>query len=221
MTMPRMRTRNSDRQIRRETAEARTMIVVGVIGPIAAGKSVVMDELSRLGAVTVRADEVSREVLVPGGLLESVIDEFGEAYRREVDGLDRAKLGSLIFSDDDARKRLERIVHPAMVQRMSEKIERARQRGAPMVAVEAANLVEMGALALVDVTVMVDAPEKQRLQRLISRDDLSPEEARRRLDVHDRLGIDRHETDYEIDASGSENQTRREAQRLWNELVKP
>lgn len=196
------------------------MVVIGVIGPIAAGKSVVMDEFARLGAATIRADEVSRELLAPGAdLLERIIGEFGESFRQEVGGLDRAKLGALVFADDRARRRLEGILHPAMVERMGERIEQSRREGARAVAVEAANLVEMGALGLVDVTVMVSAPEKVRLERLMARDGLSAEDARRRMALHRRLEIDRHPTDYRIDASGDEGESREQVQRLWRELV--
>ena len=196
------------------------MTVIGVIGPIAAGKSVVMDELSRLGAATIRADEVSRELLRPGSdLLEEVIAEFGESFRREDSGLDREKLGILVFGDQDARRRLERIVHPAMVRRIDAKIEQLRQADVSAVAVEAANLVEMGAGPLVDIVVMVSAPEEVRLRRLMSRDGLPRREAARRLALHRRLGIEAHPADFVIDSSGDEQTTRRQVQRLWRETV--
>ncbi|MFW6156710.1 MAG: dephospho-CoA kinase [Armatimonadota bacterium] len=196
------------------------MTVIGVIGPIAAGKSVVMDELSRLGAATIRADEVSRELLAPGSpLVEKVIEEFGDSFRKKDFGLDRAKLGAVVFADDDARRRLERIVHPAMVRRIAEKIERIRRAGPPAVAVEAANLVEMGAEPLVDVTVMVDAPEDVRLRRLMKRDGLSRSEALRRIELHRRLGITEHPVHFRIDTAGDQQATRRQVQRVWREVV--
>lgn len=196
------------------------MPVIGVIGPIAAGKSVVLDELSRLGAETIRADEVSRELLVSGSdFLEEVIAEFGESFRQEVGGLDRAKLGALVFADDGARRRLERIVHPAMVRRIAKRINRLREEGADAVAVEAANLIEMGARPLVDVTVLVTAPPEVRMRRLMERDDLSDVDARNRMQLHERLGIERHPTDYRIDSSDTEDATRRQVQRLWRETV--
>lgn len=196
------------------------MIVIGVIGPIAAGKSVVMDEFSRLGAATIRADEISRELLEPGSaLLEEVIAEFGELFRKKDSGLDRAKLGALVFADEAARRRLERLMHPAMVARIAAKIERMQAKEPPAVVVEAANLVEMGARPLVDVTVMVDAPEDVRLSRLMRRDALSRSEAERRLELHRRLGIDAYPADLRIDTSGDEETTRRQVQRLWRETV--
>lgn len=196
------------------------MLVIGVIGPIAAGKSVVLDELSRLGAETIRADEVSRELLVVGtDLLEEVLAEFGESFRQEVGGVDRAKLGAMVFGDDAARLRLERIVHPAMVQRIAERIAQLRDEGASVVAVEAANLVEMGALPLVDVTVMVTSPRDVRLRRLMMRDGLSQTEAGRRMELHARLGIECHQTDFRIDSCDGEDWTLRQVQRLWRQTV--
>ena len=196
------------------------MIVIGVIGPIAAGKSVVIDEFRRLGAAAICADEVSRELLVPGSdLLERVIIAFGESYRGEVGGLDRAKLGALVFADDDARVRLEKIVHPAMVNYIARRIAEFRGEEAAAVVVEAANLVEMGALPLVDVTVTVSAPEELRLQRLMARDGLSREQAARRMALHECLRIEQHRTNFRIDSSGDESATRREVQLLWRELV--
>jgi len=196
------------------------VVVIGLIGPIAAGKSVVMDEFRRLGAATIAADEVSRTLMAPGNdLLERVIEEFGESFRGEVGGLHRAKLGALVFADDEARRRLEQIVHPAMVDCIAGRIREFRREGAPAVVVEAANLIEMGARPLVDVTVMVSAPRKLRLQRLMARDGLTRDEADRRLALHRRLAIEQHRTDFCIDTSGGQSAVRYEVQRLWDELV--
>ena len=136
------------------------MLVVGLIGPIAAGKSVVLDELERLGALGVRADDVSRELLAPGSeLLERVIAQFGEQYRGDDGGLDRRALGKLVFADPAARERLEGVIHPAMVARMTELIEKDRARGGgpEVMVIEAANLPQMGGVGLADVIVQVTA----------------------------------------------------------------
>ncbi len=196
------------------------MVVIGLLGPIAAGKSVVLDEFRRRGAATIAADEVSRSLLAPGSdLLDRVIEEFGESFRGEVGGLHRAKLGKLVFADDDARRRLEQIVHPAMVNFIAGRIRELRSEGAPAVVIEAANLVEMGAAELVDVTVMVTAPEHLRLERLMARDKLTHSEAQQRLALHKRLAIEQHPTDFRIDTSGDQIAVRREVQRLCDELV--
>lgn len=197
------------------------MLVIGLIGPIAAGKSVVLEEFRRLGAATIEADHISRELLRPGSaLLDKVIAEFGERFRDEAGGLKREDLAELVFADAEARRRLERLVHPAMVRRMAEEIARLREGAAPpAVVLEAANLVQMGALALIDLTVLVTAPREVRLRRLMERDGLSSERAEKRLRLHEELGIEATETDYRIDTRGSEAETRRRTKQVWSEAV--
>ncbi len=199
------------------------MLVVGLIGPIAAGKSVVLDEMERLGAVGLRADDVSRELLAPGSaLLEQVIAEFGEQYRADDGGLDRRALGELVFADPLARGRLERLVHPAMLARMAELIEnqRARAHRPEVMVIEAANLPQMGGLGLVDMTVQVIASPETRVRRLMTRDGVSEEHARSLVTLHDELGIGRFPADYEVSTEGDVRSTREAVQRLWGELVK-
>ncbi len=199
------------------------MVVIGLIGPIAAGKSVVLAEMERLGAVAIRADDVSREVLAPGTeLLAAVIDEFGEQYLRPDGSLDRRALGRVVFRDRSALDRLERMVHPAMVARMAERIaaERERAERPPAIAIEAANLVQMGALGLVDATVMVTAPREQCVARLMARDGVGRQYAEGLVALQDELGLGDFRADREIRAEGDEQATRQAAQRLWGQLVK-
>lgn len=199
------------------------MVVIGLIGPVAAGKSVVLSEFKRLGAVGIRADEVSRRLLTPGSaLLAKVIEEFGEQYLLPSGELDRRALGELVFGDAVARERLERLIHPAMVAYLRQWVEQQSRRcpQPPAVVIEAANLVEMGGLDLVDVTVQVTAPAQMRVQRLMARDGVSERYARSLVALHEELGIGHFNADYEISTAGDLEETRRAVERLWGELVK-
>jgi len=198
------------------------VIVIGVIGPIAAGKGLVASELARLGAAVIRADDVSREVTAPGSAtLEAVLQEFGQEYRRRDGGLDRGRMARLIFTEPAARLRLERIMHPPMVQAIRNRLRDLRQSSAPPPAavVEAANLIEMGARDLVDVLVRVTAPENVRLSRLMERDNLDETQARWRMKTHQELGLDNHPADIIIDNSGSISELREQVARLWTQLT--
>lgn len=198
------------------------MIVIGLIGPIAAGKGLVADELGRLGAAVIRADDVSREVMVPGSpTLEAVLDEFGQEYRRPDGSLDRSRMARLIFTDPAARRRLERIVHPPMVRAIRDRLQGLRMSPAPPPAavVEAANLIEMGARDLVDVLVRVTAPENIRLARLMARDGLDETQARWRMETHERMGLSEHPADIIIDNSGSVSELTEQVARLWTQLT--
>ncbi|MGD9494841.1 MAG: dephospho-CoA kinase [Armatimonadota bacterium] len=199
------------------------VVVIGLLGPIAGGKSVVMAEWARLGAVTVRADDISRQLLAPGSdLLAAVSGQFGEQFLRPDGSLDRRALANLVFRDPVALGRLEAIVHPAMVRHMAELVaqERERERPAPAFVIEAANLVPMGALKLVDTTVLVTAPREVRIQRLMARDGVTRDYAEALVGVQENMGLEQFRADYTIDAGGDERATREAAQRLWSELVK-
>lgn len=199
------------------------MVVIGLIGPVAAGKSVVLAELARLGAWPIRADDVSRELLAPGQpLLDAVLAAFGGQYRRADGSLDRSALGKLIFRDQEARARLEGILHPAMVARMAELVALARGQTPPppAVVIEAANLVPMGGLDLVDVTVLVTAERETRVRRLMAREGASRADAEALVGLHETLGLEDFPADCVLVTDGDERATRCAVQRLWGTLVK-
>ena len=198
------------------------MIVIGIIGPIAAGKGLAARQLARLGAAVICADDISREVVAPGcATLASVIREFGEEYRRPDGCLDRARMARLVFRDPSARRRLERIVHPPMVAAIRSRLAALREGPEPPVAavIEAANLFEMGARDLVEVVVRVSAPAQLRLVRLMARDDLTESEARDRLRTHDELALNEHAADVVINNNGSPTELREQVQRLWTQVA--
>jgi dephospho-CoA kinase len=192
---------------------------VGLVGPLASGKSVVAGELAELGAVVFTADEVNRELLAPGQpLLERVLEAFGPGYLREDGGLDRAALGRRIFEDESSRTALESIVHVAMRDELARRVAQARAAGAPVIVVEAAVLHAMGAADLADHVVKVTAAREERLRRLVERDGFSAEEAERRLAVHEKLGLDDVPADYVIDTTAGLEATREQVRELWAKL---
>jgi len=176
--------------------------------------------LRDLGAVTVVADEVSRSLLQPGKpLLDRVLEAFGREYARPDGSLDRAALGRLVFADDEARQRLEALTHPAMLAGTRRLIEEAEERGAAVVAIEAAVLYVMGADRLVDRVILVTADREERLRRLMARDGLSRQQADERLRLHERLGLDHPPADVVIDTTAGIEDTRRRVLEVWRELT--
>jgi dephospho-CoA kinase len=128
-------------------------------------------------------------------------------------------MAQLIFADDAARRRLEAITHPAMLEEVHRRIEQAEAEGARVVAVEAAVLYVMGLDDLVDTIVLVTADRAERVRRLMQRDGLSREEAEDRVRLHHRLGLDEPPADVVIDTTSGVEQTRHQVQRLWKELT--
>ncbi len=198
------------------------MIVLGVAGPLASGKSTVLAMLEELGAATLRADDVSRELLQPGQpVFEQVRAAFGDEYLTPEGELQRKKIAALIFADSQVRQRLNRIMHPPMVQRLRELANDYRQAAnpPPVVAIEAAILHQMGLDQIVDRVLLITTCQQTRIERLCQRDGISNQQAQQRVELHDELGLGEVEADYVIDTNGKLAETRQQVGQLWAELV--
>jgi dephospho-CoA kinase len=193
---------------------------IGLTGPIGCGKSTVATWLAALGAVVVDADEIARQVTAVGEpALDAVIARFGEAYRRPDGSLDRSALGRLVFSDAEALRELEAIVHPAVRPRIEAAVAGAEAAGGVAVVVEAIKLIEAGYAEECDEVWLVTCdPDTQRL-RLVGRGS-TPAEADQRIvaqgDVGGRLAP--HATRL-IDSSGTEVVARRRVEEAWEAAI--
>mgnify|MGYP000488732956 CR=1 FL=1 len=141
-------------------------MVVGVAGKYCAGKSTVAELLAEAGYRIIDVDRLGHEAL--GRRVEEVRTAFGDTYLNGDGTVNRAKLGSLVFRDRDALRRLEGIVHPEMVQMVRERLSDED----PGTVVNAALLFPMGLDRLCDVVVWVTAPLLTRVRRARSRDKL-------------------------------------------------
>lgn len=198
------------------------MIVLGVAGPLASGKSTVLEMLQKLGAVTLRADDISRELLEPDQpVFEQVRAAFGDEYLTPAGELERKKLAALIFADAEARQRLNRIMHPPMVARLRQIVDGYRRANAdpPVIAIEAAVLHQMGLDRIVDKVLLVTTCQQTRIRRLCQRDGIGEHQAQRRVELHDELGLGQVEADYIIDTNGKLAETRQQVANLWAELM--
>lgn len=160
---------------------ANKKLVVGLIGGIGAGKSLVADRLRKLGACVIDADRTGHEVLLDDAVADRIVREFGEQVRDHEGRIDRKKLAALVFANDEDRRTLEAIVHPPMAERFRDEIETALQdTRVPLVVLDAAILLEVGWESICDVVVFVDAPRSVRLDRLKATRGWDDEELTRR-----------------------------------------
>lgn len=194
------------------------MLRVGLTGGIASGKSTVADGLAARGAAIIDADVLAREVVEPGTPgLAAVVQRFGLDLLTAEGHLDRPRLGSLVFADDDARRDLERIIHPAVRARAAE-LERQADPAAVVVHVIPL-LVETGQQHDFDVVVVVDLDPATQRDRLVARSRLSVEQAAARLaaqaDRDQRLTA----ADLVIDNNGTRDDLTRAVARLWTDLA--
>lgn len=158
----------------------RGMLKVGLTGGIGAGKSEVSRLLVAHGAVLIDADRIAREVVAPGTPgLAAVVDAFGEEVLAADGGLDRPKLGSIVFADPQKLAVLNSVVHPLVGAR-----SRALEDAAPEDAVvvhDVPLLAENGLAALYDLVIVVDARPETQLDRLVSLRGMTEEDARARM----------------------------------------
>lgn len=154
-------------------------IKVGVTGGIGSGKSIVCRIFNTLGIPVFDADtEAKRLMATDAGLVAAIRSEFGdEAY--DADGsINRGYLASQVFSDGRRLETLNRLVHPVAI-RAGE--EWANRQDAPYSIKEAALLFESGSFKLNDYTILVTAPEAIRIERVVQRDGVTPEQVRARM----------------------------------------
>ena len=195
------------------------MLVIGITGPIAAGKSTVDDMLRDLGAgPIIDADAVVHDLYQTSRpLQEAITAAFGPAVRRPDGTIDRQELGARVFDDPQALRRLEGLVHPA-----TRVAVRTRLQEAPpdaVAVVDAVKLLQGELASLCTERWWIGADPLVLRRRLVELRGLSPAEADRRLAVQPRLEDWRHLIDRVIDNSGTLPETRRQVAAAWDQLV--
>lgn len=190
--------------------------VIGLTGNIGSGKSTVLGMLGQLGARIVDADELVHQVMEQGTpVWQAVLDTFGEAILDEHRGIDRKKLGALVFDEPQALKRLEEIVHPAVNDRFLELAQNAEE---PVIAVEAVKLIESGAHRALSSLWLVTCPAEERLRRLVEGRGEDPEEVEERLEAQMPEEEQALWADVVIDNGGTLEQTWEQVKAEWDRI---
>jgi dephospho-CoA kinase len=184
------------------------MLVFGLTGGLASGKSTVAAHLREQGVPVIDADQVARDVVARGTPgLAAVIDAFGEGVLAEDGSLDRARLAALVFNDADKRRRLNGILHPLIGAESARRVAELSARGEALACYEAALLVENGLADAFRPLVVVAVPEEVQVQRSMARDHATEEQARARISAQLPLATKVAAADYVIDTSGPREQT--------------
>jgi dephospho-CoA kinase len=192
--------------------------LIGLTGNIATGKSTVRRTLQELGALTIDADEVAREVVAPGRpALAEIVRIFGANILLANGALDRRALAAIVFEDAAKLRMLEAIVHPAVRIEVAEKLAAAK-RG-DVAVLEAIKLLESGWRAhCAAIWVTTCSPEMQ-LQRLMESRGMSEAEARMRIDAQPPQAEKLAAADVVIDSDRPVAEMRAQIEREWRRLV--
>lgn len=194
------------------------MILVGLTGGIGSGKSTVSALLHKRGAVIIDADAITRELQAPGAPLLTVLAErFGEDIIDAHGALDRAALAAIAFSDPDALKDLNKIVHPAVAGEMDRQMKEQRDTD-NVVILDIPLLTENPRTGLCGV-IVVDVPVEIAVERLVTFRNMDPVDARARIDKQasreERVAI----ADKVIDNSGDIASLEKQVSDVWDWLV--
>jgi dephospho-CoA kinase len=172
-----------------------------------------------LGAVVIDADEAAHSVYAPGTPgFDAVVAAFGDEYVRN-GAIDRGRLGELVFHDDDARRRLNAIVHPRVREWMSARTAEAANRGADVVVHDVPLLFENGLDSVYADVVLVYAPARTQLRRLVDGRGISEERARAMLAAQMPIDEKRGRAQHVVDNSGTREQTRKQVATIWAEIA--
>ena len=196
------------------------MLKVGLTGSIAVGKSFVLVVLAELGCRVLDADATARlAVAARTAGLKAVAEEFGSDILNADGTLDRAKLGAVVFADEQKRARLNSILHPLIIAKQDEQLgEWEKENTSGIAVVDAALMIESGGYQRFDKLIVVHCRPEVQLQRLMSRDALSLEEAEQRIAAQMSQEVKKQHADYLIDTSEGFESAREQTEKVFQKL---
>jgi len=195
------------------------MLVVGLTGGMASGKSIVSKILKEIGLPIIDADLIAREIVRPNEAgYREIVDHFGQGLLNPDQTINRRKLAKIIFSDPEERERLNSILHPRIVKEIKIRIEDFKERGERMLIIDAALLIEAGELSLVDKLIVVTVSPKIQVRRLAQRDHLTEKEAREHIATQMPLSEKMKLADYVVNNSGPVRKTIKRVKEIYNQL---
>lgn len=196
------------------------MTTLGLTGGIGSGKTTVCGFLEEQGARVFYADVEAKRLMQEDETARAeIVDAFGKEAYREDGSLNRAYLAERVFGDPDRLERLNAIVHPRVFDAFSAAEDRAEEEGVSLLVLEAALLFEAGGDAHVDGTAAVVAPDADRIERVVTRDDVSPDQVRARMEHQLSQDELRRRADYVIENDGSLDDLRRKSVDLYWSVV--
>src|SRR3990167_1384847 len=196
------------------------MLLVGLTGGIATGKSLVSEILRGLGAYIIDADKIAREVVEPErpAWLE-IVEFFGNDIINKDRTINRKRLGEIIFNDPLKKRKLEEIIHPLVIEEENRRVEDYKRLNPDgMAVIDAALLIEAGGYRRVDKLIVVYADRKTQLRRLMERDRLKKKEGEKKIDSQVPLDGKVKMADFVLEKCSSKENTVRQVMDIFSKL---
>jgi len=196
------------------------MLIVGLTGGVASGKSTVSTVLREEGAYLIDADQIARDLVQPHTpAWRELVKAFGENILQKDGSVHRKKLAAIVFSSPEKRSLLNQLLHPRIKEETERRLRAIGQSDPEaIVVIDAALLIETGAYREVDRLIVVHATEAQQIERLRERGGVEPGEALRIVSAQMPLEEKLKVADMVIRTEGSLDETRRKAREVFREL---
>jgi dephospho-CoA kinase len=195
------------------------MKVIGLTGGTGSGKSTVAGFLAELGAAVINVDEVGHEALKKEAVKKRLVREFGDGILAPDGGIDRARLGKLVFGNEAARARLNGIMHPVIFKMVDARLAEYRHRKVRAVVLDAPLMLEVGRQSQADEVWVTAAPEAAVIRRLRDRAGLSADEAAARIRTQLPGAEKMKLADVVIDTDCPLDELKDRVTRLWQQRV--
>jgi len=198
-------------------------LIIGLTGGIVGGKSTAASMFKDLGVKIVDVDKIGHSVILPHRpAWKKIIRLFGKDFLRNDLTIDRRKLGKIVFTNQTFLKKLNEITHPEIIKLIKKEINLARNKTynqEKILIIDAALIYEAKMDRLMDKTIVVYINEDEQVKRLIRRNNLSKEEALQRIKSQIPMKEKVKMADYVIDNSSSLGKTKKQVEKIWEELV--
>ncbi|HHV71759.1 MAG TPA: dephospho-CoA kinase [Clostridia bacterium] len=197
------------------------MLVAGITGGIASGKSTVTNIFRELGATIIDADLIAREVVEPGQpAWKKIVEHFGQDILLPDQTINRKKLGELVFNNPEQLALINKLTHPVIINTIKSRIAELKDPNAKgLLLVDVPLLIELNMMEMVDEVWLVYVDRETQLQRLQMRDGLSPEQAEARINAQMSLKDKCAFADRIIDNSKGIEHTRKQVLKIWEEIM--
>jgi dephospho-CoA kinase len=197
------------------------MLKIAITGGAGSGKSTVARMFKELGAQVLDADQIARDAVAVGTpAWQELRRVFGEDFFNLNGTLNRSRLAEKVFTDPEARRRLDALIHPLVAQGLQNQVAELERQGVNLVLVEVPLLFETGRERSFDLVIVVAASKVDQIRRLGSRDHRGEEEIEGILQAQWPLADKVARADYVVDNSGELSSTQQQVKNLWEKLQK-
>ncbi|MCK4994712.1 MAG: dephospho-CoA kinase [Candidatus Omnitrophica bacterium] len=198
------------------------MIVIGLTGGLASGKTEIAKMFAALGAKVLNADKIAHRALYRKTIAyKQVIGKFGKGFLNADDSINRKKLAKLIFESDKKQQQLCRIIHPWVFEYIKKRIKKIeKNKAVKAVVVEMVVLIESGFYKHIDKILLVNATTGQQMQRAILRNNMTKVQAKQRMRF--QLGFNQKSkyADYIIDNRRTLKDTGKQVEKIWKTILR-